>query len=302
MILPQGELFDNSRKHPKRFSSVGSDKFSGRERGIITGMKTLYLDLWFGLNLLCDYLLCLVTARAAGLRLKRKRYLGAALLGALQACAAFLPGFSFLSSIGWKLLGGLAIGLLAFGSEKHPVRCILLFFAVSAAFGGTLLALSGGRPIRLSLYGLLSAFLLCYGIGTLLFRCQTLLQERQILPVSLRFGGRCARFPALRDTGNTLRDPLSGAKILIVSPTALHPIFLEDTALFQLDPVELQALSTEIPLLAGRLRLLPYSAVGGSGLLPIFAPEELWIDGKENHDCLVAVSSQVAGDGYEAIL
>ena len=60
-------------------------------------MEVLYLDLWFALNLLCDYLLCLLTARAAGLYLKRRRYLLAALLGAFYACMASFPGFSFLA-------------------------------------------------------------------------------------------------------------------------------------------------------------------------------------------------------------
>ena len=99
-------------------------------------MEVLYLDLWFGLNLLCDYLLCLLTARAAGLCLKRPRYALAALLGAVYACAAYLPGLALLSLPGWKLLCGALMGWIAFGAEAHPLRCLLLFFAVSASFGG----------------------------------------------------------------------------------------------------------------------------------------------------------------------
>ena len=266
-------------------------------------MNVLYIDLWFCLNLLCDYLLCLLTARAAALCLKRPRYALAALFGACYACVVYLPALVFLALPGWKLLAGALMAWIAFGAEAHPMRCILLFFAVSASFGGTLLALSGGRSLRLSLHDLLLSFLLCYGIGALLFRCHALLQNRQIRTVRVEHGGKSASFPALLDTGNTLHDPVSGAKVVIASPHALEGILRENAPLFAaLGPVELQELSAQIPELSGRLRLLSYSAVGGSGLLPAFRPERLFIDGQEQRDYLIAVSPQTVGDGFDAII
>ncbi len=266
-------------------------------------MDILYLDLWFILNLLCDYLLCLLTARAAGLCLRRLRYALAALAGAVYACAAYLPALRFLAYPGWKLLAGGLMAWIAFGAEAHPLRCTLLFFAVSAFFGGALLALSGGRPLCLSLQELLLAFLLCYGLGTLLFRFRSLLQSRQFRAVRVEHCGRFASFQALLDTGNGLRDPVSGARVVIASPRALAGILRENTALFDtLAPVELQELSAQIPVLSGRLRLLPFSAVGGKGLLPAFRPERLFIDGREERDYLIAVSPQTVGDGFDAII
>lgn len=266
-------------------------------------MDHLYLDLWFGLNLLCDYLLCLLTARASGLFLRRGRYALAALFGAVYACAALFPSLGFLSLPGWKLLGGAFMGWIAFGAERHPLRCMLLFFAVSASFGGALLALSGGRRLRISPQELLLSFWLCYGIGALLFRFGGLFHTRETHAVCVEHGGRQARFQALIDTGNSLRDPVSGAHVLIATPRALRGILRESAALFDtLGPVQLQTLSMQIPELAGRLRLLPYSAVGGGGLLPAFRPERLSIDGQERKDYLIAISPDAAGNDFEAIL
>ena len=279
------------------------DKISAAGGGIIRDMDVLYLDLWFGLNLLCDYLLCLLTARAAGLSLKRPRYALAALLGAVYACAAYLPSFQPLSRPGWKLLTGVGMAWTAFGDETHPLRCILLFFAVSAAFGGTLLALTGGKPLSFSLRELLLSFLLCYGIGRLLFRCHVLIQDRQTQAIRVEHGGHSARFYALLDTGNRLRDPVSGSKVLIASPRALREILRANTGLFErLGPVQLQTLSEQIPEFAGRMRLLPYTALGGEGLLPVFRPDRLFIDGQERNDYLIAVSPQAAGDDHDAII
>ena len=261
-------------------------------------MDVLYLDLWFALNALCDYLLCLLTARAAGLVLRRKRYALAALGGALYACAVWLPGLGFLAGPGWKLACGVGMGLVAFGAERQPLRCLGLFFAVSASFGGALTALSAQGRLR----ALLSGFLLCYGVGVLLFRVHSLFQERRLIEVQITHRGRSARFHALRDTGNSLRDPVSGAGVLIAAPRALRGILGESTALFEtLDPLALQTLSRQLPELGG-LRLLPYAALGGGGLLPVFRPERVLLDGVESRGLLIGVSSQAKGDGFEGIL
>ena len=57
-----------------------------------------------------------------------------------------------------------------------------------------------------------------------------------------------------------------------------------------------------IPALAGRFRLIPYTAVGASGLLPVFRPDGLLVDGREEKELLVAVSPSAAGEGFEGIL
>jgi len=283
-----------------------SDKFSMPGRGIMPGMRILYLDTWFLVNLLCDYLLCLLTARCAGLYLRRGRYALAALLGAGYACAAYLPGCGLLTLPGSKLLCGAAMGWIAFGGERQALRCILLFFAVAAGFGGALKLLSGanGGALPFSFRVLILSFLFCYGLGTLLFRWHSLLREGRVLPVTVEHAGKRVRFRALHDTGNLLRDPLTGAGVMVASPEILRPLLGESAALFStLDAAALLERSREIPSLCGKLRLLPYSAVGQStALLPLFRPDRVVIDGKARPDVLLAISPQAVGDGFEAIL
>ena len=59
-------------------------------------MTVVYVDSVFLLNGAMDYLLCLVTARLAGVPLRRMRYFLAALAGGAYAVAVFLPGCGFL--------------------------------------------------------------------------------------------------------------------------------------------------------------------------------------------------------------
>jgi len=271
-------------------------------------MEVIYVDLLFLFNLAADYLLCLCTGRICGLVLRRLRYLAAAFLGAVYAAAVYLPHLGFLAAPPLRLAAGLLMGLAAFGAERRPLRCAAVLLAVSAAFGGAIWAISlaaGGSPagpVPLSRRLLLLAFALCYAALQLLFRLRGKSGERQRVEVRASFLGREASFTALLDTGNALTDPLSGAQVLVACPHALRPILRENTELFAaLSAVELLEASAQIPELRGRLRLLPYSALGGGGLLPVFRPDSLLIDGLARRGVLVAVSPRAAGEDFEAL-
>lgn len=260
-------------------------------------MPIIYVDRLFLLNLGIDYLLCLLSARVCGLVLKRWRYALAGLLGAAYAVLVLLPGFHALSGAAGKLGCALLMALIAFGGEARPLRCGAVFLGVSAAFGGGLwaIAAAGGRPV-FDPRVLILSFALCYAGLRLLFLGRARLPEQTRVEVSVRLDGRESRFMALRDTGNRLCDPATGAAVMIAAPHALAPLF--PGVDLGLDAV---ALASQ-PALAGRMRLIPYSAVGSRGLLAVFRPEALTVGGEERRDLLVAVSPAAQGDGFEGIV
>ena len=260
-------------------------------------MEVIYLDRLFLLNLLIDYLLCLLSARVCGLVLKRRRYALAGLLGAVYAVLVLLPGLRFLGGVVGKLAAAALMAAIAFGGEQHALRCGAVFLCVSAAFGGALWALSlaGGYPV-FDARVLLLSFALCYAGLELLFRGRARLPDRPRTEVCLALGGRESRFMALIDTGNALTDPATGSAVMLACPHALSPLF--PGVDLSADPVTLVSL----PTLAGRLRLIPYSAVGGRGLLAVFRPERLTVGGEERRDLLVAVSPAAQGDGFEGLI
>ena len=113
-------------------------------------MKYIYIDSLFFLSLFTDYLLCLITARICRLCLRRRRYLAAALLGAAYSVSVFLPDLSFMASRWMELVSAALMGLIAFGGERRMFRCMAVFLAVSATFGGAIWALSlqtGALPV-----------------------------------------------------------------------------------------------------------------------------------------------------------
>ena len=268
-------------------------------------MKYIYIDSLFFLSLFTDYLLCLITARICRLCLRRRRYLAAALLGAAYSVSVFLPGLSFMASRWMELVSAALMGLIAFGGERRMFRCMAVFLAVAATFGGARWALSlqtGALPV-IDLRLLIGCFAVCYTVLSIIARSRSRAADRRTAAIELRRNGRHCCVTALIDSGNCLYDPVTGAEIVVISPGALRPLLPESAALLEIaDPVELVTAAGESPELAGRMRLIPFSALGGTGLLPVFRPDSVRVDGEERTGLLAAISAAAAGDGFEGIL
>ena len=104
-------------------------------------MTVVYLDVLFLLNLVVDYLLLHAAARITGEPVSRLKIGLGALLGGGYAGAVFLPGMMWLSHPVCKICSGVVMILIAFGASRRLLRLTLVFFAVSAALGGVILAL-----------------------------------------------------------------------------------------------------------------------------------------------------------------
>ena len=184
-------------------------------------MTVVYLDRVVLLNLAVDYLLLLATARLAGLPLRRGRLALAAALGALYAAAVFLPGCRMLAHPACRLAAGVAVCRMAWRRECRPWRLTALFFLLSGALAGLLLAagLAAGSPgaiLSRVYYADISWPVLlgsAIGFGLLLhlvFRQGARHEGGELMDVTVSLQGRRLRLRALHDTGNTLRDPVSG--------------------------------------------------------------------------------------------
>ena len=265
-------------------------------------METIYIDRLFALNLIIDYFVLLGSARVSGVKLRRRRYLLSAVFGALYAALSVLPNAAFLSLAPIKLISGIIMAVIAFGKEEKLLRCSLVFFAVSALFGGAVWALSlksgvstsGAVYLPLSTPVLVFSFGIIYALLSLAFRCTAKNAGKQIFDVEVTHDGKSACLRALCDTGNALYDPVTGDSVMIASASSLCPL-IPDCG--NITPVNI----SDFP--EYKFRLIPYRAVGTNvGLLPAFRPEMITVNGKPRDDILLAISPQVSGEGFNAIL
>lgn len=241
---------------------------------------TVYVDLLFCLNTVINYLLLRGSAAMGGFPAGVWRLLGAAALGGLYAVAAVLPGCEPLQSTFFQAVCAGVMLLAAFGWKRSTVKQGLFFFALSFAFSGAVLLLIQvaepdcvffGERIyyAVSTPALLLVAGVSYGLAAVVlggWGCHT---GGDIVPLTLELRGIRAEAKALRDTGNVLRDPVSGQNIPVASWQILARL-LPEAGLKQedlADPIALmQTLREQYPQL--RFRLLPYGAVGVSnGLL-----------------------------------
>ncbi len=283
-------------------------------------MTVIYLDTLFLLNSTVDYLLLLCSARLAGEELHRLRMAAGAVLGGAYAAAVVLPGMGFLLHPICKIGSAVLMVVIGLGASRRLLRQSVIFFALSCAFGGGVLAIGllGGQGLSLGgglVYSgmdvkivLLSAAG-CYVLFTLaLSRVgRHTAAEGELVCVQLRLFDREVCFTALVDTGNTLSDPISESPVVVAEAESLSGLFPRGRV------PSAQALSAPDRVLGklntgrwkGRFRLLPYRAVGVEcGLLLAVRVDGMRVDGQDRGPVLVAFSPTPVSDGggYRALI
>lgn len=213
---------------------------------------TVYLDLVMGLNFAVDFLLLLGTNSLAGFPPGIRRNLWASALGAVYGAGCLLPGMGFLGNSFWRLVFLALMGAAAFGLGKDAWKRTGIFILQSMALGGMALGLNqrGIPALLLAAAGVWWLSRMAFGnrIG-----------GREYVEVTVREGERTASAVALRDTGNTLSDPITGEQVLILGPEAAKKLLgLEEAEL-------LAPLEAMLSHPGKGYRLIPYRAVGRGG-------------------------------------
>ena len=188
----------------------------------------VYLDRVFLLNLLVDYLLLLAAAQLSGRMLRRLRLLLCAAGGGIYAALTFLPGCAILRTPLCQLAAGAVMALCAYRGRRKPA---LLFLLLSGGLAGFVLALGLWTGSPAGLLGrvyrgevswplLLGSALGFYILLRLLLGQGARHGGGELLKITISVCGRKQTVTALHDTGNTLRDPVSGRPALVLERRA----------------------------------------------------------------------------------
>ncbi len=238
-----------------------------------------YLGLVMLLNFIVDLLLLMGTNRIAGCSQVWGRQIIAAGVGAIYSGACLLPGFSFLGNFYWRIIFLVLMGLVSFGFYLSALRKSILFVVLSFALGG----FAQGLEQRGFMGIVCSAAFLCF-LCFLGFGWQ--FQGPGFVPVELFYKDNKMSLLAMQDTGNTLRDPVTGQRVMVASAEVgmqLLGLTREQLAM----PVETVA-SGVIP----GLRLLPFRTVGQESGLLLTAKLDKVVIGKQEGAPLVAFSPE----------
>ena len=277
-------------------------------------MRVVYVDTLFFLNLAVDYFLLVLTAKVTGVYIKRSRLLASALVGALLAVLLYFPPLPKALALLLRLAVCCVTALAAFIGEpgKSWPRLLGIFVMVTLLLAGIVLGLSelggGARMQNGVLYFEISgtvmalSFMAVYVLSGLVLGKGRASPGRSYQEVTAEMGERTVRFRALTDSGNLLRDPMSGRKVIVVESRAIAPLFGGMTGeLLQ----SLDALAPETAL--EQLRrcgntpfwLLPARTAAQNALMVVFRPEKLYIDGNLREDYILGLAGrqlEIGGD------
>lgn len=226
------------------------------------------------LNFVVELLLLLGADRLYG---STGRYgqivLGAGING-VYAGACLLLRCAFLRNIGCRILCLLFVAWIAFGVCGNALRQWAVFLLLNLALDGIASSFSKESLFYLLLGAVI--VLLMYFLGI----CKA--GSEVYIPVELTYGKKSLQLTALRDTGNTLRDPVTGGSVLVVSADAAQ----------QLTGLTQQQLASPLDAIATAgvpgLRLIPYRTVGEeTGFMLALRIKESKI-GNQRGSCIVA--------------
>ena len=282
----------------------------------------VYIDLYFLVNASMDLLCLLITARLMHRQVKTRRLLLSATLGGLYASAALLLGFGGFAGLLLDLLAALLLVAVAFSTYRMRV---LRLFWMTAVYVLTSMTMGG---IMTALYTLLNRLELpfevlqgdapsAFVLGLLAIvsgiaasrsgRLMGLSQKTKSVTVEATLLGQRVTLHAMVDTGNLLRDPISGRGVIVADRRALAgalpKAFLQggregERAVF--------SWLRSTPKCAGSVRLIPAKTASGEGILAAILPDRLIVI--DQNDCfdgdyLVAISD--LGDaacGFDAVI
>lgn len=208
------------------------------------------IEVYLLVNLIADGAILAATARALGCFDRRRIALAsiACALYAVLAAACPAPWASVWMQIVLFTLISLWLTWRRGALLRYKTALLLCGGAVLA--GGVHALLPGFRGPLGAACALVGAALL-----DLMLTARHPLRLDWSVQLSLEGNRRVARFPALIDTGNRLREPRSGQPVLIAEETLLRGVLPDDG-----------------------WRELSFGAIGGGGRMRCFKPARLWIE------------------------
>lgn len=207
----------------------------------------VYLDVFFMINFIMDYMIILITSRIAKVKKKRIRQLAGAGCGALYSVIVIKPLTNHLFKITLvNILIAAVMVLISFGftSASVYIKNVFLLFVVSFTMSGIInylyystvigkyvrnvLSGNSNKVVNARKFILVSvlAYILLSAIVRIIFSVRK--DMELYYDVKITFRGKSVVVRGLHDTGNGLTEPVSGKMVHIAEYKILKPLLEGD--------------------------------------------------------------------------
>ena len=265
-----------------------------------------YLDIYFLENLVMNYTVLRMITIVEKKHPSRIRCLLTAVLGSMAMCLMMTFGVykvQWMTAIVCMTVeAGMTLAAFGWQGWKKLMYRAVIFRLLSLLAEGSWQILRDYFHMPFP-YSMAAGILLPFFV---LLKVRTREKKEQFLyPVTVVFHGRRKQITALWDSGNQLRQPLTGRPVHIIELEAVQPLLEKEERRELMRLLEMQ--TVEYP--SGMFSFVPYQSIGKKhGILPVLKLDEIRVE-KENEtvdtpEVLAAVSKEAVSrsGAYQMIL
>ncbi|MBR0491652.1 MAG: sigma-E processing peptidase SpoIIGA [Clostridia bacterium] len=289
---------------------------------------TIYIDVVLIENLIMNYIILLATGVILKTKIKHFKIIMSSLIGAIYTILAYVITIPIYSSFFMKFLLSIIIIYVAYNPQnvKKMWKILIVFYLTSFVFGGAAFALIyivkpqdilmknglflGTYPMKSVVLAGIIGFII---IVTAFKIVRNRITKRDIYKnVKIEIDGKQIHLNAILDTGNMLKDPITGSPVIVVEKSILYEILPIEL----LDNIEnilggnLEKIPESIKKqYIKRLKFIPFSSLGRqNGMLVGIKPNFIEIMDEQNslkrEDIIIGIyEKSLTKDGrYRALM
>ena len=237
---------------------------------------TIYIDILFMENLILNYIILL----SVNLILKKpKRYMKillGSIIGATYTVIVYITGTTIYLNIIFKIILSIAIVWVSFSPQtiKNMWKDLLYFYLITFVFGGITFAMiyiikpqeiffRYGIKIEVIILAAIIGFIIIL-LGFKLIK-NKLTKEEMVCQVEIYLNNKNIKTTAIIDTGNFLKEPITGMPVIVIEHILLYNI-IPKQILNNLEEI-IGGDFKNVPLdikeqYMTKLKLIPFSSLG----------------------------------------
>lgn len=268
---------------------------------------TVYLDIILLENICMNYIILLATGIINKCKISHFRIMISSLLGAIYAIITYLNIFEAYSNLIFKMILSIVMIYIAYLAKnvKKLFKELIIFYLTSFAFGGISFALLyminpsqvkvkngvfvGTYPLKVVLLGGIVGFL------TIIIAFKSYkgrMNKKDIYyDIKIKLGDKEVETKAIIDTGNFLKEPITGFPVVVVERSLMYSI-IPKCILNNIDEIlsgNLDKMSEHEEYIS-RIRVIPYSSLGNkNGMLLGIKADQIIIENKIVNNIILGI-------------
>lgn len=237
----------------------------------------VYIDIVLIENIFMNYIILFATASINKVEIKLIRIFIASLIGGIYAVTAYITDLELYKTLILKILLSITMVYVALNPKtiKKCLKQLIIFYLTSFTFGGTAFALLyfikpseilmkngvyiGAYPLKIAILGGIVGFVtIVVAFKTVRGRITS---RNMYCKTRIQIGGKEIESISMIDSGNLLREPISGAPVVIVETSILQNI-IPSQILNNIKEIT-EGKMEQIPIeYASKLRIVPFTSLG----------------------------------------